>query len=111
MTGGLALRRIERSDAIGIEALAQGRKTAAWYRLALFTTAKPPTFTEPAPSHKIVGLGMQLTSAPPELAEAGRGEGLWRGRLDRLIDFLAAAARFSRQVAEAGDARALLGPV
>jgi hypothetical protein len=54
---------------------------------------------------------MQLTSAPPELAEAGRGEGLWRGRLDRLIDFLAAAARFSRQVAEAGDARALLGPV
>ncbi|KQV88297.1 serine hydrolase [Pelomonas sp. Root1237] len=107
MTGGLALRRVERSSAIGIEALAQGLATSAWYRLSVFTAAKPPEFSEPAPPHKIVALGIGSANAPPELAEAGLDGRHWRARLDGLIDFLAASDRFSGAVLVQGGGRTL----
>jgi len=97
-TSGLVLRRIEQSGPSRIEVLAQGRATAAWYRVSMFTAAKPPAFEEPLPPHKIMGLGIDSIAAPPELAEVALSEGQWRASLDLLIGGLAARDRFSGAV-------------
>lgn len=95
MTGGLALRRVEKSSAAEIRALVQAKMTGAWYRVSIFTTAKPPDFTEPAPPYKVVGFGIDATTAPTDLAEVGLSDGKLRNKLDRLMDFLARGERFA----------------
>lgn len=97
-TSGLVLRRIEQSAPSRIEILAQGRATTAWYRVSMFTAARPPAFEEPLPPHKIMGLGIDSIAAPPDMAEAALSERQWRARLDGLIGSLAARDRFSGAV-------------
>jgi CubicO group peptidase (beta-lactamase class C family) len=95
ITGGLALRRIERSASAQVQALAQARLTGAWYRISIFTTASPPDFVEAAAPHRIVGIGIHSATAPAELAETGLGERQLRARLDRLMKALVQADGFA----------------
>jgi CubicO group peptidase (beta-lactamase class C family) len=95
LTGPLELRQVEASDTSSLRVLAQARRTSAWYRLSVFTTAAPPDFTAAAPPYKIVGLGIDAVGAPPALAETGLDDRRVGERLDRLMEQMVQAGGFS----------------
>lgn len=95
ITGGLAVRAIERSGPAEIHALVQAAETGAWYRMPVFTTAAPPRFVDPAPPYKIVGFGFESIAAPAAFAESGLSDQDVRARLDRLMGFLVRRDQFA----------------
>ena len=95
LTGGLQMQGIEASTSSTLSVLAQGRRTATWHRLSLFTTAAPPDYTAPAPPYKIVGFGVEPVTAPARMAEAGLSDARVYERLDRLMARLVREGGFS----------------
>ena len=107
VTGGLVLRQTETAGPAALRVLAQGRRTATWHRLSLFTTAAPPDYTAPAPPYKIVGLGIEPAVAPAAMAETRLSDKNVHDRLDRLMTQLVRAEGFSGVVQVQRGARTL----
>lgn len=95
LTGGLELRSLEASTSSTLRVLAQGRRTATWHRLSVFTTAAPPDYVAAAPPYKIVGLGVEPVTAPAQMAQAGQSDARVHERLDRLMGRLVREGGFS----------------
>ena len=94
LSGGLELRRVERSTSAAIEALLQTRGSRAWYKLSLFVTAQPPEYSEAAAPYNIVGMDWRNIAAPLSLAEK-QSDAEVRHRLDRLMNWLVERDGFS----------------
>jgi CubicO group peptidase (beta-lactamase class C family) len=94
-TGGLDLRQITTSTSARIEVLVESKRTHAWYRVSLFTTAAPPDYVTAAPPHKIVGFGFDSVTAPANLGRCGLSDPAIARELDRMVGFLARGDQFS----------------